>query len=154
MQQHDTPDTLHFVDPPYVFGTRSLRNVVQGCYRHEMTDEQHMELLDLLKNLQGMVVLSNYPSDLYERELGGWQVHTTGSRISAGRGTAVKTEVLWLNSACQQRVTAPPAVQQALEIQLEQTTPQPAAAGFKTNSCLTRDLATQDTDLTNRLAAL
>ncbi|WP_230630135.1 hypothetical protein [Comamonas testosteroni] len=32
MQQHDTPDTLHFVDPPYVFGTHSLRNVVQGCY--------------------------------------------------------------------------------------------------------------------------
>ncbi|MDN5503256.1 MAG: DNA adenine methylase [Comamonas sp.] len=116
MQQHDTADTLHFVDPPYVFGTRSLRNVVQGCYRHEMTDEQHLELLTVLKNLRGMVVLSGYPSDLYERELADWQVHTTGSRISAGRGTAVKTEVLWLNAACQQRLTAPPSIQQALEI--------------------------------------
>lgn len=116
MQQHDTADTLHFVDPPYVFGTRSLRNVVQGCYRHEMTDEQHLELLGVLKNLQGMVVLSGYPSDLYERELADWQVHTTGSRIAAGRGTSVKTEVLWLNAACQQRLTAPPAIQQALEI--------------------------------------
>ena len=116
MQQHDTAETLHFVDPPYVFGTRSLRNVVQGCYRHEMTDEQHLELLTVLKNLQGMVVLSGYPSDLYKRELADWQVHTTGSRISAGRGTAVKTEVLWLNAACQQRLTAPPAIQQALEI--------------------------------------
>ena len=116
MQQHDTADTLHFVDPPYVFGTRSLRNVVHGCYRHEMTDEQHLELLGVLKNLQGMVVLSGYPSDLYQRELADWQVHTTGSRISAGRGTAVKTEVLWLNAACQQRLTAPLAVQQALEI--------------------------------------
>lgn len=116
MQQHDTPDTLHFVDPPYVFDTRSLRNVVQGCYRHEMTDEQHLELLAMLKGLQGMVVLSGYPSELYERELSDWQVHTTGSRISAGRGTAVKTEVLWLNAACQQRLAAPPAVQQALEI--------------------------------------
>lgn len=116
MQQHDTPDTLHFVDPPYVFGTRSLRNVVQGCYRHEMTNEQHMELLCVLKNLQGMVVLSGYASELYERELADWQVHTTGSRISAGRGTAVKTEVLWINAACQQRLAAPPAFQRVLEI--------------------------------------
>lgn len=116
MQQHDTTDTLHFVDPPYVFGTRSLRNVAQGCYRHEMTDEQHLELLGVLKSLHGMVVLSGYPSDLYERELANWSIHTTGSRISAGRGTAVKTEVLWLNAACQQRLSAPPAVQQALEI--------------------------------------
>lgn len=116
MQQHDTPDTLHFVDPPYVFGTRSLRNVVQGCYRHEMTDEQHLELLAVLRSLQGMVVLSGYPSELYERELADWQIHTTGARISAGRGTAVKTEVLWLNPACQQRLAAPPAVQQAFEI--------------------------------------
>ncbi len=116
MQQHDTADTLHFVDPPYVFGTRSLRNVIQGCYRHEMTDEQHLELLGVLKDLQGMVVLSGYPSELYERELSDWQVHTTGARISAGRGTSVKTEVLWLNPACQQRLTAPSAIQQAFEI--------------------------------------
>ncbi|KAA9181524.1 DNA adenine methylase [Delftia sp. BR1] len=116
MQQHDTPDTLHFVDPPYVFGTRSLRNVAQGCYRHEMTDEQHIELLGALRRLRGMVVLSGYPSELYERKLADWQVHTTGARISAGRGTAVKTEVLWLNPACQQRLAVPPAVQQAFEI--------------------------------------
>ncbi|MEE9872255.1 MAG: hypothetical protein PBV86_15925 [Delftia lacustris] len=63
-----------------------------------------------------MVVLSGYPSELYERELAEWQVHTTGTRISAGRGTAVKTEALWLNPACQQRLATPPAVQQALGI--------------------------------------
>ncbi|MFA9283733.1 DNA adenine methylase [Comamonas sp. SY3] len=116
MRQHDTPETLHFVDPPYVYATRSLRNVAQGCYRHEMTDEQHLELLTALKGLQGMVVLSGYPSSLYEGELSDWQVSSTGARISAGRGTAIKTEVLWLNPACQQRLAAPPATQQALEI--------------------------------------
>lgn len=116
MRQHDTPETLHFVDPPYVYATRSLRNVTQGCYRHEMNDEQHLELLATLKGLQGMVVLSGYPSSLYENELAEWQMSTTGARISAGRGTAIKTEVLWLNPACQQRLAAPPATQQALEI--------------------------------------
>lgn len=116
MQQHDTPDTLHFVDPPYVYATRSLRNVAQGCYRHEMTDDQHLELLATLKGLQGMVVLSGYPSLLYEGELADWRMNTTGARISAGRGTAIKTEALWINPACQHRLTIPPPAQQALEI--------------------------------------
>ncbi|QMV73748.1 DNA adenine methylase [Comamonas piscis] len=116
MRQHDTPETLHFVDPPYVYATRSLRNVTQGCYRHEMNDEQHLELLATLKGLQGMVVLSGYPSSLYENELAEWQMSTTGARISAGRGTTIKTEVLWLNPSCQQRLAAPPAIQQAFEI--------------------------------------
>lgn len=93
------------------------RNVAQGCYRHEMTDEQHLELLGVLRGLRGMVVLSGYPSELCERELADWQAHTTGARISAGRSTAaVKTEVLWLNPECQQRLAVPPALQQALGI--------------------------------------
>ncbi len=116
MRQHDAVDTLHFVDPPYVFETRSLRNVVQGCYRHEMTNDQHIELLGTLKNLQGMVVLSGYPSALYEKELAGWQLHTTAARISAGRGTALRAECVWLNQQCQEKLAAPPAVQQLLEI--------------------------------------
>lgn len=116
MRQHDAVDTLHFVDPPYVFETRSLRNVVQGCYRHEMTNDQHVELLGTLKGLQGMVVLSGYPSALYEQELAGWQLHTTAARISAGRGTALRDECVWINPQCQEKLAAPQAVQQLLEI--------------------------------------
>lgn len=57
-------------------------------------------LLDVLLGLEGFVVLSGDPSDLYEQALAGWERHTTGSRISAGRGTAVRTECVWLNPAC------------------------------------------------------
>lgn len=116
MRQHDAVDTLHFVDPPYVFETRSLRNVVQGCYRHEMTNDQHVELLGSLKCLEGMVVLSGYPSALYEQELASWQLHTTAARISAGRGTALRDECVWLNPQCKEKLAAPAAVQQLLEI--------------------------------------
>lgn len=101
MRQHDTADTLHFVDPPYVLATRVLQGGSKGYYRHEMTDEQHLELLSTLKDLQGMVVLSGYPSDLYEQELSSWQMHTTSSRMSAGRGTGLRTERIWLNEQCQ-----------------------------------------------------
>lgn len=98
MQQHDTPETLHFVDPPYVHSTRVLRS--QGGYRHELSDDDHENLIAALFQLRGMVVLSGYESDLYMDTLRGWHVHRTAARISAGRGTAIRTEVVWLNPAC------------------------------------------------------
>lgn len=98
LQQHDGPATLHFVDPPYVTSTRVMRK--QGGYRHEMDDEDHLELLEVLQNLQGMVVLSGYESELYSERLAEWRRFSTSARISAGRGTALRTEVVWLNPAC------------------------------------------------------
>lgn len=48
---------------------RSLRNVEPGCHRHEMANDQHVELLATLTSLQGMVVVCGYTSALYEQEL-------------------------------------------------------------------------------------
>jgi DNA adenine methylase len=101
LRQHDGPDTLHFVDPPYVHSTRSLRGVKNGCYRHEMDDAGHAELLQALQALQGMVVLSGYESGLYADALPGWHAYRTRARISAGRGTGIRTEVAWVSPACQ-----------------------------------------------------
>ncbi|EEO27148.1 DNA adenine methylase [Oxalobacter paraformigenes] len=49
MLQHDTPATLHYVDPPYVHSTRDKSASSRNYYRHEMTDEEHVKLLDTLK---------------------------------------------------------------------------------------------------------
>lgn len=100
MQQHDAPTTLHFVDPPYVLGTRVLQAGGKGYYRHEMSDEDHAELLAVLLELDGMVVLSGYETDLYCAALTEWKTFSTSSRISAGRGTAIRKEVVWINPAC------------------------------------------------------
>lgn len=99
MAQHDDPDALHFVDPPYVHSTRVMGAGKAGYYRHEMTDEQHVELLEFLNTLTGMVVLSGYRSELYDSRLQGWTRDETQSRASAGRGGVARTEVLWLNDA-------------------------------------------------------
>lgn len=100
MLGHDTPNALHYVDPPYMHDTR-VRGAQKGrYYRHEMDDAQHAELLATLNTLQGMVVLSGYPSELYTRALEGWTINTTSARISAGRGGDTRTECLWLNPAC------------------------------------------------------
>lgn len=104
MRQHDGPDTLHFVDPPYMLGTRVLQGsgdtAERGYYRHELTDEGHAELLAALRQLQGMVVLCGYESELYAQQLTDWRVERTVARISAGRGAALRTEVAWINPAC------------------------------------------------------
>jgi DNA adenine methylase len=100
MPAHDALDTLHFVDPPYVLGTRKLDSSGRGCYRHEMSNEDHEDLLKKLNELRGMVVVTGYESELYNDLLSGWKIEKTSARISAWRGTALRTEVLWMNQAC------------------------------------------------------
>lgn len=100
MLAHDSPQALHYVDPPYMHDTR-VRGAQKGrYYRHELDDSQHAELLDALTTLQGMVVLSGYPSALYAERLAGWTMNSTTARISAGRGGDTRTECLWINPAC------------------------------------------------------
>lgn len=98
IQSHDGHDTLFFVDPPYVHATRHMRN--KGGYRHEMDDAAHRHLLKVLRAVDGMVVLCGYATELYDLELQGWTRHETAARISGGRGTSLRTEVVWLNPAC------------------------------------------------------
>ena len=98
---HDTPDTLFYIDPPYMHDTRVRINMKNSRgYRHEMTDDDHMALIDVLQTVQGMVILSGYPHPLYEDSLDGWDRYDKTARISSGRGTSTRTECIWMNPAC------------------------------------------------------
>lgn len=94
MAQHDGPETLHYVDPPYVWETRSKAMHRAGCYAHEMNKGDHSVLLDNLLMLEGMVVLSGYPHDLYDRLLAGWRRIQTEAHAD---GAKDRIEVLWIN---------------------------------------------------------
>lgn len=96
MRKHDRLDTLHFVDPPYMIELRSRthRRPGGGTYRHEMTREQHIEMLAVLRDLTGMVVICGYPSELYDNALDSW--HRV-ERPSLADGARPRTEVLWIN---------------------------------------------------------
>ncbi len=98
--QHDAEDTLFYVDPPYLLGTRQMQGGERGYYRFEMTDEQHLTLLDALRQVKGMVVVSGYPHPIYDQNLTGWTRHTTTARIAAGRGSTTREEVVWINPRC------------------------------------------------------
>ena len=103
MQAHDGADTLHYVDPPYVHATRNRANPYEPKhkYRHEMSDAEHAALIEALRHLAGMVVLSGYPHPLYDRALGDW---ARIKRAALADGARPRTEVIWLNPACAERL--------------------------------------------------
>ncbi len=107
LERYDTPETFFYCDPPYVPKTRR-----DGEYKHEMTTEDHEELVGRLLLLQGKVLLSGYPSDSYlPLEDAGWnRLERDVSCYAAGktRGTGLlgngvckenqrRTEVVWIN---------------------------------------------------------
>lgn len=100
IRRYDKPRVLHYLDPPYVPETRTSligRSQSTHGYRHEMDGGGHAELLDAVRALQGYVVLSGYPSPLYEARLEGWRRVETRALADGARP---RTEVLWLNPAC------------------------------------------------------
>jgi DNA adenine methylase len=93
MRAHDAPHTLHYVDPPYLFSTRGK---VTRRYAYEMTDEQHTALANVLRSLKGMVIVSGYPSPVYDELYTGWM---RVERKSFADGANARTEVLWISPA-------------------------------------------------------
>jgi DNA adenine methylase len=97
IREFDGPDTTLYLDPPYLPSTRTARD----AYRHEMTREQHAELLDVLAGRRGAVVLSGYPSPLYDRRLAGWHRVAFDMPNHAGQGKTKqrRMEVVWIKPA-------------------------------------------------------
>jgi len=70
IKRWDGPQTLFYVDPPYPFSTRHSN---EHRYAHEMTDDQHHQLADLLKSVKGMVIVSTYPNEMYQDHFSRWK---------------------------------------------------------------------------------
>jgi len=80
---------LVYADPPYVMAGRTSAK----RYRFDFDDQAHRSLIATLRDLPCAVILSGYPSALYDELLGDWrqvefQVMTRGGP---------RTEKLWLN---------------------------------------------------------
>lgn len=67
IERYNTEDVFIYADPPYLHGTRK-----NYLYKHEMTDANHKELLDVLVRHKGKVLLSGYDNDMYNNTLQGW----------------------------------------------------------------------------------
>ena len=58
-----------------------------------MSDAEHIKLADILNNLKGMVLVSGYPSELYNELYKGW-IRREKAVKADGHGDRV--EVLWM----------------------------------------------------------
>ena len=69
LSSFDREKTLFYLDPPYPMSARS-----GGTYPHEMTNEDHVDLISTILNLKGMVLISGYESAIYvPLETHGWK---------------------------------------------------------------------------------
>lgn len=94
LTRYDRHDTLFYCDPPYVRRTRGRRWAASGYRENEISDVDHVELLDRLNSVRGRVVLSGFSTPTYELRLAGWtRLERVGHRQRGGGSL----EVLWVS---------------------------------------------------------
>lgn len=93
MMAHDSPETLHYIDPPYVKDTR-YKGQKTRVYRHELDDDDHSEICETIRTLEGMVILSGYDNEIYNDILYDW---TKVQKSAYADGALKRIECLWLN---------------------------------------------------------
>ena len=97
IEDYDSPDTLHYCDPPYVANTRSSGG---GEYRYEMSRDDHRELCEVLRRCDGYVALSGYINEIYADELEeyGWTRTDSGPiKNHSGNDNSTRIESIWTN---------------------------------------------------------
>lgn len=83
--------SLVYCDPPYLFSTRRQQSPIYLC---ELEDEKHLELLEIIKSLNCLVMISGYQSEMYDQMLEGWRREEF---TTSDRGGNRRTESLWCN---------------------------------------------------------
>lgn len=92
IQRYDSSETLFYCDPPYPHDSRGDSN----AYAHEMTDDQHRELAEVLRSAKGKVALSSYHCRLMDELYRDWNFVESKER-TCHSVKQMRTEVLWTN---------------------------------------------------------
>ena len=92
IERYDTPETLFYLDPPYVHESRGD----VAAYGTEMSDGDHRELAELLHSIQGRAAISGYRSSLYDDIFADWNRIDADPRLCHSVRTS-RQESLWVN---------------------------------------------------------
>lgn len=118
--RYDAPETFFHIDPPYLPETRR-----RGGYTHELTLEDHKDLVEIVLALQGKAMVAAYDHPIYAPlDAAGWHRHDFRVTCSAagrtkatgllGEGTVSlrqpRVETIWLSPNC-----LPPEVTQSCD---------------------------------------
>jgi DNA adenine methylase len=95
--EYDSSETWFYLDPTYYGPTR----VSEKMYDYEMSPIDHARLLEVVKRLQGKVILSGYAIPLYDEALkaAGWErveKHLVTYSSPHQGSKAKRTEVFWV----------------------------------------------------------
>lgn len=89
IKRFDHPDVFIYIDPPYLPEVRTGKQ-----YRHEMTGEEHEELLETVLGSRAKIMISGYDSDMYNSRLNGWEKESFMSCADHGKP---RKETVWMN---------------------------------------------------------
>lgn len=89
IKRFNYPKVLIYCDPPYVLKTRYGKQ-----YKCEMEDIDHIELLQVLLQHKGLVVISGYENKIYQEMLSDWHKESTICHTQTGQK---RKETVWMN---------------------------------------------------------
>ena len=95
-----TDKTLWYLDPPYI-----SNNKQSGYYNFKFGIDEHLRLLNKIKTInKGIIIISNYDNDLYNKYLTeeGWykkvlKTKRVSSGVRPGMDTIFNNEYIWIN---------------------------------------------------------
>lgn len=96
LKRYNTEDVFIYLDPPYLLDTRK-----GYLYKHEMSREQHIDLLEMIKNHPSKIMVSGYDNDLYNEYLVGWNKEQKKTNAEQG---IERVETLWMNYDIQMKL--------------------------------------------------
>jgi len=96
--KYDSNNTFFYLDPPYVFNTRTALNM----YINELKDDIHINMCNIIASMKSKVLISGYDNEIYNDILKNWnKVYNKKKKAgsTAGRNGfgSYRQEVLWMN---------------------------------------------------------
>lgn len=85
----DEENSLIYLNPSFIPNEKEKNKNVENL---KMTIDDHIQLLNLVKNARGKVIINGYSSPLYNRNLKEWRVKKKNNVSSKS-----KMQVLWMN---------------------------------------------------------
>ena len=93
--KYSTPETLFYLDPPYVHDSR----VCDSLYRYELSDNMHNQLVEIMLGSDAMFILSGFDTEAYRplEKAGYTRKEKTRAVMIDPKLTQHRTEVLWIS---------------------------------------------------------
>lgn len=91
IKRFDHENVFMYLDPPYMIEARSSK---RPQYRHEMTEQDHVRLLETIAGSKAKIMISGYQTELYDEALKDWNRYEYDTTAEMG---LPRKEIIWTN---------------------------------------------------------